>query len=195
LAANIICNLSITNYQQFFYKAIVVTFFIKYDFATLSYVIGQDSHKGINNYKMEIKMKKSLLSAVIVLGLSACASQPKDIQATYVSPNEFKSFSCQELETEMRTISGKVASLTGELQSSATNDQIQMGVGLVLFWPALLLLEGGDGAEAAEYALLKGKYDAAEENFESRSCKNYVVKSEETAVSVVTAEGKSKKLR
>ena len=35
-----------------------------------------------------------------------------------------------------------------------------MGVGLLLFWPALFALEGGDGPEAAEYARLKGEYEA-----------------------------------
>lgn len=35
-----------------------------------------------------------------------------------------------------------------------------MGVGLVLFWPTLFMLEGGDGPEAAEYARLKGEYEA-----------------------------------
>ena len=35
-----------------------------------------------------------------------------------------------------------------------------MAVGLLLFWPALFFLEGGDGPEAAEYARLKGQYEA-----------------------------------
>ena len=30
----------------------------------------------------------------------------------------------------------------------------------ILFWPALFFLEGGDGPEAAEYAQLKGQYEA-----------------------------------
>jgi len=35
-----------------------------------------------------------------------------------------------------------------------------MGVGLVLFWPALFFLEGGDGPQAAEYSRLRGEVDA-----------------------------------
>lgn len=35
-----------------------------------------------------------------------------------------------------------------------------MGIGLVLFWPALFMLEGGDGPEATEYARLRGEYEA-----------------------------------
>ena len=35
-----------------------------------------------------------------------------------------------------------------------------MGIGLILFWPTLFALEGGDGPEAAEYGRLKGEYEA-----------------------------------
>lgn len=119
-------------------------------------------------------MKHFFLSTAIVLGLSGCASQPEDIQATYVSPNEYNSFTCPELEDEMRNISKRVGILTGTLEEEANADAVQMGVGLVLFWPALLFLEGGDGAQASEYSMLKGKYEAVETKYNSRKCKNYV---------------------
>lgn len=45
-----------------------------------------------------------------------------------------------------------------------------MGIGLVLFWPSLLLLEGGDGPEAAEYAQLKGEFEALRTNTVQRKC-------------------------
>jgi hypothetical protein len=45
-----------------------------------------------------------------------------------------------------------------------------MGVGLVLFWPALFFLEGGDGPEAAEYAQLKGEFEALRENSIQKKC-------------------------
>jgi hypothetical protein len=37
-----------------------------------------------------------------------------------------------------------------------------MAIGLILFWPALFFLEGGDGPQAAEYARLRGEVDALE---------------------------------
>ncbi len=45
-----------------------------------------------------------------------------------------------------------------------------MGVGLVLFWPTLFFLEGGDGPEAAEYARLKGERDAIEKVSIQKKC-------------------------
>jgi hypothetical protein len=46
------------------------------------------------------------------------------------------------------------------LDKKADNDAAQLGIGLVLFWPALFFLEGGDGPEANEYSNLKGEYEA-----------------------------------
>jgi hypothetical protein len=50
--------------------------------------------------------------------------------------------------------------LYNSLAAEAGADTAQMAIGLVLFWPALFFLEGGDGPEAAEYARLKGEYEA-----------------------------------
>ena len=46
------------------------------------------------------------------------------------------------------------------LNKKATGDKWQMGIGLLLFWPVLFALEGGDGPEAQEYARLRGQYEA-----------------------------------
>jgi hypothetical protein len=60
-----------------------------------------------------------------------------------------------------------------------------MGVGLVLFWPALFFLEGGDGALQSEYALLKGKYEAATTQHSRKNC---VTEAETEETDVVTPE-------
>ncbi len=45
-----------------------------------------------------------------------------------------------------------------------------MGIGLILFWPALFFLEGGDGAEAMEYARIKGEREAIEKRSIEQKC-------------------------
>ena len=50
------------------------------------------------------------------------------------------------------------------LAKEAKADKWQTGIGIVIFWPALFLLEGGDGPEAVEYARLKGEYEALRQN-------------------------------
>ncbi|GEA09838.1 hypothetical protein [Alteromonas sp. KUL49] len=117
-----------------------------------------------------MKTKSTLIAALAILGLSGCASHSKDIQATYVSPTEYAGFTCEQMQGEMREISRRVGILTGQIDEEADADTWQMGVGLVLFWPALLFLEGGDGAQASEYALLKGKYEAVETQYKRSNC-------------------------
>ena len=119
-------------------------------------------------------MKKSLtsvsLSMLAISCLSGCASKSSDIPATYVSPNEYASLSCPTLENEMREITRRVGVITGQVDKEASNDSWQMGIGLVLFWPALFFLEGGDGALQSEYALLKGKYEAVSTQYRNKNC-------------------------
>lgn len=120
------------------------------------------------------QMKKSIISAslslIALFCLSGCASKSSDIPATYVSPNEYASLSCPTLENEMRDITRRVGVITGQVDKEASNDSWQMGIGLVLFWPALFFLEGGDGALQSEYALLKGKYEAVSTQYRNKNC-------------------------
>ena len=60
----------------------------------------------------------------------------------------------------MDYISESTVRLYQNLRKAQQNDQAQTGIGLLLFWPALFMLEGGDGPEAAQYADLKGEYEA-----------------------------------
>jgi len=68
----------------------------------------------------------------------------------------------------------RVERRTGELQASlketADNDAAQMAVGLIILWPTLFFLEGGDGPQAQEYARLKGERDALEKVAVQKSC-------------------------
>lgn len=45
-----------------------------------------------------------------------------------------------------------------------------MAVGMILFWPTLFFLEGGDGPEAAEYSRLKGEKGALEKIAVQKEC-------------------------
>ena len=89
-----------------------------------------------------------------------CATHPDKISATYVSPVIYKNHDDDQIIAEMAHIGRRTSELYNSLKKEANNDSVQMGVGLLLFWPTLFFLEGGDGPEAAEYARLKGEYEA-----------------------------------
>lgn len=112
-------------------------------------------------------------SALILLGaavLVGCASQPDDISTAYVSPLKYKNYDCDQLAVEMDHVSRRTTDLYFSLKGDADNDAAQMGVGLILFWPTLFFLEGGDGPEASEYAQLKGEYEALRTTAVEKEC-------------------------
>jgi len=102
--------------------------------------------------------------------LSACASNPDKIQSTYVSPIQYSDYSCKQVSLEMANVSRRVSELYGSLDKEASADNAQMAVGLILFWPALFFLEGGDGPQASEYARLKGQREALETVAVQKNC-------------------------
>lgn len=114
-------------------------------------------------------MKKAILCVVLVM-VAGCASQPSDLQTAYVSDLQYRSYDCDQLELEAARVSRRANELHASLQDKADNDAAQMGVGLVLFWPTLFFLEGGDGVEAQEYSRLKGERDAIERVGVQKKC-------------------------
>lgn len=118
---------------------------------------------------MELSIRPALcLLAVLVVG--GCASSPDKIDAAYVSPLKYKDYDCDQVAMEMDYVGQRTTKLYQRLKAERTADNWQMGVGLVLFWPSLFLLEGGDGPEAAEYAQLKGEYEALRDVSVSKKC-------------------------
>lgn len=113
-------------------------------------------------------MKKLLFCVSVTL--AGCASQPNDIQTSYVSDSQYQNHDCDQLGLEAGRVETRAAELHGQLKDTADRDAAQMGVGLVLFWPTLFFLEGGDGVQANEYARLKGEREAIERTSIQKKC-------------------------
>lgn len=109
-----------------------------------------------------------LLSASIAL--VSCASNPDSIDAAYVSPLKYATYDCEQIGLELGYVGQRTNTLYSNLRQKRTADNWQMGVGLILFWPTLFALEGGDGADAAEYAQLKGEFEALRQNSVEKRC-------------------------
>jgi hypothetical protein len=114
---------------------------------------------------------KILAVAVTVCLLTACASNPDKIDAAYVSPLKYRDYDCDQVALEMDYVGQRTTKLYTRLKKERNKDNAQMGVGLILFWPALFFLEGGDGPEAAEYSQLKGEYEALRNNSIQKKCR------------------------
>jgi hypothetical protein len=112
---------------------------------------------------------KRILLAVGIIALSACADHTHEIPAAYVSPLQYQDYSCKQLGAEMQRVSGRANQVAYEVNKNADGDATAMGVGLVLFWPALFFLDGNT-PQAQEYASLKGQFDALEQAAIQKEC-------------------------
>ena len=123
-------------------------------------------------HQASVQQRSSRSIAVIVsaaLLLAGCATSSKDISATYVSPVQYQSYDCQQLQAETQRIQVRVVELGGRLDQAASNDKALVGVGMILFWPALFAL-GGTKQQEAEYARLRGEYDAVAQASIQKKC-------------------------
>ncbi len=105
----------------------------------------------------------------MALLFAGCATSSKDITATYVSPLQYQSYDCQQLQAETQRIQARVVELGGRLDQAASNDKALVGVGMILFWPALFAL-GGTKQQEAEYGRLRGEYDAVAQTSIQKKC-------------------------
>jgi hypothetical protein len=118
---------------------------------------------------LKINTTKFIASLLIPAFLSACATAGKDVSSTYVSPVQYSSFDCDQIRQEMLRTQTRANQLSGRLDEAASNDKAIVGVGMILFWPALFAL-GGTKQQEAELSRLKGEYDALSAAAVSKKC-------------------------
>lgn len=130
-------------------------------------------------------MKRSI-AAVLSLSivLAGCATASKDIAPNYVSPMQYQSYDCEQIAAETQRIQVRVNQLGGRLDEAASNDKAIAGVGAILFWPALFAL-GGTKQQEAEYARLKGEYDALQQAAVQKKCPGAVAPAQTASTSSI----------
>ena len=114
---------------------------------------------------------KALAATCAALSVAACAASPDKISASYVSPLQYQAYDCNQIRLELVRIGQRVDQVTGQQRREANNDAWAMGVGLVLFWPALFFLAGGSD-KREELGRLKGEYDALHTAAVQKQCMN-----------------------
>jgi hypothetical protein len=105
-------------------------------------------------------LMRAVSTAVLCFFIFGCSTSAKKVSASYVSPMQYQGYSCNQLRQEYIRVNGRVLEISGVQNAEAKKDAVAMGVGLVLFWPALFFLIGHDKSE--ELARLKGECDAIE---------------------------------
>lgn len=121
-------------------------------------------------FKLPVRPLAAAALTVALLSAAGCASHPHSIEAQSVSNHQFRHLECAEVIQEIQRVDNRGEALHKSLSKEAYWDEGQMFLGLTIFWPALLLLEGGDSPEAAEYARLKGEYPELVAEATRRNC-------------------------
>jgi hypothetical protein len=118
-----------------------------------------------------MKTITTLTAVAIALSLTAagCASRSEDVAASYVSSSMYSSYSCRELNVEAQRVSAAAAAAAGVQDSARTRDAVATTAALVVFWPAAFFV-GGNSAQTAELARLKGQMQAIEEASIQKRC-------------------------
>lgn len=119
--------------------------------------------------QVEIRTTKLIAAVLIPAFLAACATSGKDVSSTYISPVQYSSYDCEQIKQEMLRTQSRASQLSGRLDEAASNDKAIVGVGMILFWPALFAL-GGTKQQEAELSRLKGEYEALSAAGVSKKC-------------------------
>ncbi len=116
-------------------------------------------------------MNRSFVACAVSLsvGLASCATKPSEIKAAYVSTLAYEDYSCDQLSAEAQRVSERAGEAMGVQKKKADGDAVAVGVGLILFWPALFFIKG-NGANESEVARLKGEMDTIEQVSIKKDC-------------------------
>lgn len=112
---------------------------------------------------------KAAIVGVVALVQAGCASSPGSIEARYVSPTTYATWSCSQLFDEKVRLSKEVERVSGLQRENANADAAMMTVGIVLFWPVLFGLAATKDRKE-ELGRLKGEYEAVDSNITSKQC-------------------------
>lgn len=135
------------------------------------------------------KINAGIISFFVFM-VVGCASDPKDLQAQYVSPMLYKDYDCEQIATEMAHLERRTGDLYHQLKAERSADEWQTATGVFLIIP-LFWLEGGDSPAAAEFTRVKGEHEALRQVSVAKKC-SVISKSPEEIIKEINEEERAK---
>jgi len=109
------------------------------------------------------------LGLALVAVLAGCATRSADVAPKATDPAAYAGWRCERVLEEIDRVQSRAADVAYAVDARVGNNLIALGVGVAVFWPALLAMRP-DGEEAAELATLKGRYEALRSVSERQGC-------------------------
>jgi hypothetical protein len=130
-----------------------------------------DQNEGIGAMEKNVPLTCTLIAAAVAV--SGCASSASEVTPAYASPLLYHGYDCDQLGAEAQRLRVRLVDIGGRLDQAATNDKIWVGASVLLFWPAAFWVGGNKGQEA-EFARLKGEFEAVQQAAIQRKCSSIV---------------------
>jgi len=113
--------------------------------------------------------RHAVQAAVLLCVASGCATRSGDVLPQKTDPAEFASWGCERIDEESDRVQLRAADVAYAVDARVGNNMIALGLGVMVFWPALLAMRP-DGMEAQELAALKGRFEALRSAAQQRGC-------------------------
>jgi hypothetical protein len=111
----------------------------------------------------------ALLLAACTAWLGGCATRAVEVAPKPDDPAAYAGWSCERLADAADATQQRAADVAYQVDARAGNNMIALGLGIAVFWPALMAVRP-DGPEAIELAELKGRFEALRAAALARPC-------------------------
>jgi hypothetical protein len=106
---------------------------------------------------------------MVLVALAGCASRSEDVKPLPANPDDFLPWTCARIHDEMDIVQQRAIEVAWTVDERLGQHVVALGVGLTVFWPALLAMQP-DGADARELAQLKGRFEALQVAADRKQC-------------------------
>ncbi len=111
--------------------------------------------------------------AALGLGLSlawaGCATRAVDVAPAPANAADFATWDCGRIADEQDAVQHRAADLAYAVDERVGHNILALGVGLAVFWPAILAMRP-EGPEAQDLARLKGRFEALQTASRLKAC-------------------------
>ena len=108
-------------------------------------------------------------NCTLAFALAGCATRAVDVLPAPANPADFLAWDCARIDDEQDRVQQRAADVAYAVDELAGNNILALGVGIAVFWPAILAMRPA-GFEAAEVARLKGRFEALQTAGRYKSC-------------------------
>lgn len=107
--------------------------------------------------------------ALVAAVLAGCATRSADVKPLPADPADFMPWSCARIHDEIDLVQQRAVDVAWTVDQRLGQHVVALGLGLTVFWPALLAMQP-DGADAEALAQLKGRFEALQAAAQRKGC-------------------------